>query len=216
MPLATVTQAEKNIEKSGCCAYSGSENKWDWRAGHNWDHVGFSQNDQHPVVCVSWMDVQSYISWLNENSIGGYRLPTEAEWEYAARAGTQTAYFWGNGVDSKACRYGNVNDKNWANGFPCDDGYKYTAPIGKYRINNFGLYDMTGNVWEWTCSKYDKAYAGGEKKCISKNRANNGDVFVLRGASFDNTPPDARVAYRSGDRSWDRNDSGGFRLARTR
>jgi len=209
------TDAEKNVQKKGCYAYSSSENKWAWRVGHYWNKVGFSQADQHPVVCVSWNDVQRYIGWLNKNSTGKYRLPTEAEWEYAARGGTQTAYFWGDAVDSKACRYGNVNDKNWSNLFPCDDGYKYTAPVGKYRANAFGLYDMSGSVWEWTCSQYDKSYSGGEKKCVSKNNANKNDVFALRGGSFFYVPRRLRVAYRDGFNPWGRGAFGGFRLART-
>ncbi len=210
------TEAEKNIKQQGCYAYSSSENKWAWRTGQYWDKVGFSQTDQHPVVCVSWNDVQNYIAWLNESSAGAYRLPTEAEWEYAARAGAQSAYFWGNEVDSKACRYANINDKNWANGFPCDDDYKYTAPVGNYRVNDFGLYDMTGNVWEWTCSKREAKYSGAEKRCVSKNHANSDDVFVLRGGSFVNSPPYARVAFRSWYLSWKRVAHWGFRLARTR
>lgn len=111
------TEAERNVKESGCFAYSSSENKWDWQSGRNWKNPGLSQNDQHPVVCVSWNDVQRYLDWLNGNTSGGYRLPTEAEWEYAARAGSQTAYFWSSEVDEKACRYGNVNDKNWGINF---------------------------------------------------------------------------------------------------
>ncbi|BCG64444.1 MAG: hypothetical protein methR_P2222 [Methyloprofundus sp.] len=212
------TQAEQNIKEQGCYAYSNSEKQWAWRARHYWDHIGFSQTNQHPVVCVSWMDVQNYIGWLNENSAGGYRLPTEAEWEYAARAGTQTAYFWGSAVDAKACRYANIADKahNWSKFFPCDDGAKYTNTVASYRPNAFGLYDMSGNVWEWTCSKYDKNYSGGEKKCLSKNHASDGAKLVLRGGSFYSGLRRLRVAHRDRDYPWERHDSWGFRLARAR
>jgi formylglycine-generating enzyme required for sulfatase activity len=209
------TEAEKNIQKKGCYAYSSSANKWDWRAGKYWDNVGFNQNEQHPVVCVSWNDIQHYISWLNSQSTGGYRLPTEAEWEYAARGGTQTPYFWGSAVDAKACKYGNVDDKNWSNKFPCNDGYKYTTPVGRYRANNFGLYDISGNVWEWTCSEYDKNYKGGEKQCLGKNNASNGDLLVARGGSFNDTPRRLRMDNRYGYWPWERLDHWGFRLART-
>ena len=225
------TDTENNVEKQGCYAYSSSENKWDSWAGYYWNKVGFSQTDQHPVVCVSWNDVQKYIGWLNENSAGNYRLPTEAEWEYAARGGTETAYFWSDAVDSQACRYANINDKNWANGFPCDDGYKYTAPVGNYQANVLGLYDMSGNVYEWTCSKYDEGYSGDEQKCKSKNNANKGDAFTLRGwfgifykgdgfalrgGAFPHDSQGLRVANRDWAPPWFRNDHYGFRLARTR
>ena len=209
------TEAEGNVEKQGCYSYSSSENKWAWRAGRYWNKVGFSQNDQYPVVCVSWNDAQRYIAWLNKNSTGKYRLPTEAEWEYAARGGRKTAYFWGDAADSKACRYANINDKNWGNEFPCDDGYEYTAPVGNYQPNAYGLYDISGNVWEWTCSKYDKAYRGGDDQCVSNNRANNSDVFALRGGSFVNSPQGLRLANRNWNSPRTRYDIGGFRLART-
>lgn len=167
------------------------------------------------MVCVSWNDVQRYITWLNQNSKGNYRLPTEAEWEYAARAGTETAYFWGEEVDSKACRYANVSDKNLFNLFPCDDGYKFTSPVGQYRANAYGLYDISGNVWEWTCSEYDESYNGKEKRCLSNNQANDSDVLAVRGGSFHFGPQWLRVAYRAWSNPWERIDSRGFRLART-
>ncbi len=209
------TQAEQNIKEQVCYASNSSGSEWAYRKGYYWNHVSFSQTDQHPVVCVSWFDVQNYISWLNENSAGGYRLPSEAEWEFAARAGSQTAYFWGNAVDAQACRYANVNDKNWSNKFPCNDRAKFTQKVKSYKPNDFGLYDISGNVWKWTCSEYDKSYSGGEKKCASKNNANNSDVFVIRGGSFGAAPQRLRVAARSRNKAWVRYDATGFRLART-
>ena len=211
------TEAARNIEIDGCWgwAYDSSENKGDYRAGRSWRNPGFKQNDQYPVVCVSWNDTMEYIDWLNGKTRQNYRLPKEAEWEYAARGGRTSAYFWGNPVDAKACNYANVNDKNWAQGFPCDDGYIYTAPVGNYRSNEFGLHDMLGNVWEWTCSKYDKSYQGGEKQCLGKNNANNSVTLVVRGGSFGNLPRRLRSANRYRNLPWIRNVHLGFRLART-
>ncbi len=209
------TQAEQNIKEQGCFTYSSSENKWARRAGNNWHNVGFSQQDKHPVVCVSWRDVQSYLDWLNQQGQGGYRLPTEAEWEYAARGGTQWAYFWGNKVDAQRCRYANVNDKNWANKFLCNDSYKFTAPVGSYQANALGLYDMSGNVWEWTCSRYDKNYQGGETQCLNNNQVNDSDVLVVRGGSLSSKPWELRVAYRLMNPLWRRYGDWGFRIART-
>ncbi|MGR9053934.1 MAG: SUMF1/EgtB/PvdO family nonheme iron enzyme, partial [Gammaproteobacteria bacterium] len=147
------TDAENNNHEQGCWSYSTSDNEWKYRAGYNWHRVGFDQTDRHPVVCVSWNDAMAYIDWLNRETGRDYRLPTEAEWEYAARGGTQSAYFWGSD-ESSACRYANVHNTgrklgSW-DSFDCDDGYQFTAPVAQFRANNNGLYDMTGNVWEWT------------------------------------------------------------------
>ncbi len=209
------TQAENNVEKQGCFSYSSSENEWAYHSGYYWDSVGYNQNDQHPVICISWRDIQYYIDWFNQQGEGGYRLPTEAEWEYAARAGTQSRFFWSNEIDSTACFYGNVNDINWANEFTCDDGYEFTAPVGNYKANDFGLYDMTGNVREWTCSQYDKKGTGGEEKCTSNKHTIDSSALVSRGGSFGHVPRWLRVAYRFKSFPWVRNDAVGFRLART-
>ena len=210
------TEAEQGVEKKGCFAYGSRENTWAYRADRNWDNPGFSQTEKHPVVCVSWNDIQKYIGWLNRQTTGGYRLPTEAEWSYAARGGTQTAFSWGNAADARACSYANVNDKNWAQEFPCNDGYKFTAPIGTYSPNDFGLYDMTGNAFEWTCSEFNEAYSGVKTRCLSNNGSNNGAFLVARGGSFFNESRWLRLGARIGVKPWERGDYGGFRLARTR
>ena len=161
------TEAE---QKDGCYFWDG---EWKQDADKHWRSPGFEQNDDHPVACVSWNDALAYIEWLNKQTGKNYQLPTEAEWEYAARAGTTTARYWGEEADVKACRYANVADKGHGSSepnFPCDDGYKYTAPVGRFEPNAFGLYDMLGNLWEWSCSEYKEAYEGQEKQCISNNR----------------------------------------------
>lgn len=206
------TEAERDVGVKGCYNYDEKANKWDYRAGVSWRKPGYDQGEEHPVVCVSWHDAQAYIGWLNRQGRQHYRLPTEAEWEYAARGGTKTAYYWSNAVDERACDYGNVADsgQGWNGGFPCDDGYRYTAPIGHYRANDFGLYDMLGNVWEWTCSGYDEKYEGGELSCLSNNDADS--IRVLRGGSWDNDPHRVRSAGRSWNRPANRCDNVGFRL----
>jgi formylglycine-generating enzyme required for sulfatase activity len=110
--------------------------------------------DDKPVVCVSWGDVQRFLWQLNTiDAANSYRLPTEAEWEYAARGGTTTRYSWGDDPNkSTACRYANLNASN------CSDGYAQTAPVGLFRPNNFQLYDMSGNVAEWVQDWYDPSY----------------------------------------------------------
>ena len=210
------TDAEKDTgDKSGC--FSLKDKKWQYVDGRDWTDPGYNQGDQHPVSCVSWNDATEFIGWLNRKSGKDYRLPTEAEWEYAARGGTRTVRYWGDDADS-ACRYANVADTNNGDGkqwsathrFNCDDGVNLgTAPVGNYQPNAYGLYDMLGNVWEWTCSGYDSKYGGAEKTC--KNRTDSG-VRVTRGGSWFYAPAGVRAAFR-GVYDPDKRDSGiGFRL----
>jgi formylglycine-generating enzyme required for sulfatase activity len=114
------------------------------------------QQPTHPVVCVTWHDAMAYVQWLSEETGQIYRLPTEAEWEYAARGGTRTQYWWGNEAKNHY-----ANCKNCGNPW---DG-KSTAPVGSFTANGFGLYDVAGNVWEWTCSYYTDKYSGQETRC---------------------------------------------------
>jgi formylglycine-generating enzyme required for sulfatase activity len=100
-----------------------------------------------PAVCIAYEDAQSYVAWLAKNTNKPYRLPSEAEWEYAARAGTSTKFFYGDDKH-QACKYGNVNDVNRDNKHQCDDGYKGYATIGMFQTNPWGLYDIIGNVDE--------------------------------------------------------------------
>jgi formylglycine-generating enzyme required for sulfatase activity len=158
-----------------------------------------------PVINVSWEDASAYARWLSNETGHAFRLLTEAEWEYAARAGSYTARFWGN-EPKQACRYANVRDK----GHSCNDGHGYTAPVGSFEANAFGLKDMLGNVWEWTCSNYVKAYAGSERHCAE---ADSTLPRSLRGGSWDVTPRGVRSAGRGRLAATDRFSDVGFRLA---
>jgi len=153
------TEAEK---RDG--AYVWKDNDWKMLKDANWRKPYFSQDESHPVVCVSWNDAQAYIKWLSEETGKQYRLPTEAEWEYAARAGTETDYWWGNDIDETKANYSNNLGR--------------TSPVGDYEANPFGLYDTVGNVWEWTCSEYEEKYNGKEKQCVT-----GGSRLSLRGGS---------------------------------
>ena len=122
-----------------------------WSIEHNWRNPGFTQTDDHPVVCVTWFDAKAYVAWLSEKTGDEYRLLTESEWEYVARGGTTTPWFWGDSSESQ-CRYGNARDASTtglSGGVECNDGYSRTAPIGSYQANPFGVHDMAGNVAEW-------------------------------------------------------------------
>jgi formylglycine-generating enzyme required for sulfatase activity len=185
----------------------------------NWRNPRFTQTDNHPVVCVSWNDATAYVKWLSQQTGKQYRLPSEAEWEYAARAGTEISRYWGNDLDD-ACRYANVADKTAKKKFSgwsihnCTDGYVYTAPVGSFKSNAFGLYDTVGNVWEWTCSEYEKSYKGKEKHCLSKISTNNDREFVLRGGSWLDYSMRTRSAFRFWDFQTSHDNSVGVRLAR--
>ena len=206
------TEAER---EDGCYYWDG---EWKKDKDRNWRSPGFEQGDRHPAVCVSWNDAQAYIDWLNRQGQAGFRLPSEAEWEYAARAKTQTARFWGEAPDD-ACQYANVADKTakitygyWTV-HACTDGYVHTAPAGQFRPNPFGLYDLLGNVWEWTCSDSDADYGGAEKTCATKG--NSGARRVVRGGGWSDDPRNVRSAYRTRGPPDTRFSNIGFRLART-
>ena len=148
-----------------------------------------------PVTDVSWEDCQEFLKRLNEKSNAGYRLPTEGEWEYACRAGTYTAYSFGDRITK--------NDANY------DDSSIRT--VGIYKPNAFGLYDMHGNVWEW-CEDWYGAYSAGA--VTDPRRLAPAKSRVLRGGSFLNDGSAARSSYRGDTAPTNRSDFVGFRLAR--
>ena len=155
-------------------------------------------DDKLPVNNVSWQDAIGFAAWLSEKSGMKIRLPTEAEWEYAARAGTTTAYFWG---DTFAEGYGNYPNSLFGR----------RKPVGSFKPNAFGLYDMAGNVWEWTASVYDENYGGGEQRVAD---AGAGGLRVIRGGSWSYGPGRVRSAARDNWTPGSRGDHDGFRLSR--
>ena len=164
---------------------------------------GWGRGDR-PVVNVSWNDAQLFAGWLSRETGESYRLPSEAEWEYAARAGTQTRYSWGDGRGS-----------DWANYNNRGDGYvNQTAPVGSFRPNPFGLYDLHGNVYEWVADCWNDSY-GGAPSDGSAWLSGNCDKRVLRGGSWDDTRWFLRSAYRLSLTPDFRRDDFGFRVART-
>ena len=144
---AYVTEAEKN---GSCAVLQNGMPKFN--DSLNWRNPGFSQSETSPVVCVSLNDAQAYTQWLTQKSGFDYNLPTEAQWEYAARAGTETDFWWGNDVG-----FGKANCRNcgsdWSN--------QRTAPVGSFQRNPWGLFDTVGNVWEWTTSEQSSVVRGG-------------------------------------------------------
>ncbi len=204
----------------GCFVWTGAGFEKD--PTKDWRNPGYAQDDLHPVACVSWDDASAYVRWLSQKTGRNYRLLTEAEWEYAARAGTTTTRFWGD-AGNMSCGYANGADlaaaaqvpgaSNWyvAN---CNDRYAYTAPVGSYRANAFGLYDMLGNVWEWTQDCWNGNYSGAP---TDGNAWAAGDCFLraVRGGSWEDAPLGLRAAYRVGSPTVIRVYIRGFRVART-
>ncbi|PIE83369.1 MAG: hypothetical protein CSA09_02555 [Candidatus Contendobacter odensis] len=161
----------------------------------------FSLNkDDQPVVRVTWRDANMYANWLSGQTGLRFRLPTEAEWEYAARGRKTTPYDWND--KSQSCQYANIYDEtahsnrvsHWPH-YPCKDDHVVGAPVAQYAANAFGLHDMLGNVMEWTCSGYDSGYQGAETRCIDLD-APLTVQRVVRGGSWNVYPGLLRFAYR--------------------
>jgi len=189
------------------------------KPGSGWQQPGFPQSDSHPVVCVSWDGAHAYIRWLSRKTGESYRLLSESEWEYAARAGTTTARYWGES-ESGQCRYANGADMTAKRQYDkwtvvsCEDGFAQTSPAAHYEANAFGLYDVLGNVWEWTQDCWNDNYQGAPN---DGGAWQSGDCSrrVLRGGSWYVAPGDLRSAYRSGVTAGLRLNVSGFRVART-
>ncbi|MEW8437513.1 MAG: SUMF1/EgtB/PvdO family nonheme iron enzyme [Candidatus Thiodiazotropha taylori] len=213
------TEAERNIDgKSGCIAFDKHTKRSDYYQWSTWKNPIQDQviGNEHPVSCVSWNDTQSYIKWLNSKTGKNYRLPTEAEWEYAVRGGSTTSRFWGNNPDY-ACKYANVFDESAninrlgrSTSHKCNDGHVYTTKVGTFLPNNYGLYDMHGNVQEWTCSETGYSYNGSEQRCLENDSENPRSI---RGGDWNSVPNDLRSASRYWNLASFRNTLTGFRLA---
>jgi formylglycine-generating enzyme required for sulfatase activity len=185
----------------------------------SWRNPYLKQTDDHPVVCVSWNDGRAFADWLNATEKGrpagsGYRLPTEAEWEYACRAGTTTWYQWGDDPD-KGKGWCNATDLTAKKAFPntivfnWDDGFLYTAPVGSFKANAFGLHDMHGNASEW-CEDWDGPYKEGDQ--TDPTGPESGVQRVYRGGSWYTHAWGVRSAFRHRYLPEGRYDLTGFRL----
>ena len=221
----TVAEFRRFVDETGYSAYSSCWTYEDGevkdRADRGWRNPGFGQSGRHPVTCASWDDAQAYAAWLLQETGEEYRLPSESEWEYAARAGTKTARPWGEG-ESGQCRHANGGDASikerysdweWAVA-SCRDGHLHTAPVGSFAANGWGLHDMLGNVWEWTEDCWNDSYAGAPSDG-SVWEYGNCAVRVLRGGSWFNGPSSLRAANRNRVTAGSRSDDIGFRVART-
>lgn len=216
------TDAEKNTTSNGdptagCHTYLGTNFDFGWRAGTSWRDSGFAQNDDHPVVCVSWNDAQAYTQWLRQETGKPYRLPSESELEYVNRAGTTTPWPWGTDGNT-GCEHANHADataKKQFSDWPaasCNDGHLFTAPVGSYQANAFGLHDTAGNAWEWSQDCWNENYIGAP---VDGRAWTSGDCArrVLRGGSWLYISQWLRAAFRVRNPAPFRNFASGFRLA---
>jgi sulfatase modifying factor 1 len=210
---AFVTATARDMQ--GCDTYDGA---WKQVTTANWRNPGFAQTGSHPVTCVSWNDAQAYASWMSSKAGHPYRLPSASEWEYAARAGVETAAPWSTAA-ADACANANVADQSAAQQYPgwsvfgCNDGWVNTAPVGKFKANAFGLNDMLGNVFQWTQDCWNADYA---RAPVDGSARSDGDCAEreLRGGSWFSSPSYVRSNYRNHFAADYRTSTAGIRLVR--
>ena len=212
------TDAEKGTGFQGAFGWNRDTMEFKMNEEYSWQSTGFAQLDTHPVVNVSWNDAMEFCRWLSRKEGSTFRLPTEAEWEYACRAGTTTPYFHGHDPEGTA-QVGNVADAVFAAQFPelesaiqTSDGYAYTSPAGSFSPNSFGVYDMHGNVWEWCADWFDMEYYANSPTNDPPGPA-IGEERVYRGGGWFNCARGFRSASRSGDLPENRHLTLGFRVA---
>ncbi len=197
------------------------KDKWKFDSGRSWRNPGFPQQDAHPVVCVSWNDAQAYAAWLSGKTGKDYRLPSEAEWEYAVRAGSSTPRPWGNNPNL-ACEFANVRDYSGQKETPglapvphkCSDNHPYTAPVGSFKANDFGLFDMIGNAYEWTQDCANDDYKGAPSNGSAWTQ---GDCKkkIHRGGSWASPMSMSRSAARRAEVPASKSSHLGFRVVST-
>jgi len=155
---AAFVKATARPDPADCGVYSKASDSWGPQPGFNWHNPGFAQDDEHPAMCVSYNDALAYTRWLSGLSGKHYRLPSDAEWEYAARAETATPWYWGEAPEAGCAAANILSDgtiarlgapKSMANRFACSTGRSFTVKVKSYPANGFGLYDMIGNAFEW-------------------------------------------------------------------
>jgi formylglycine-generating enzyme required for sulfatase activity len=217
--FAAYVRETGNSPGGPCTTDSDHDGRWADDPAANWMDPGVPTSDQHPVTCVNWADAIAYTDWLSAKTGKRYRLLSEAEWEYAERAGSTTEYWWGDDP-AQMCRFANGPDlaagrtfPRWFPGANCDDGHDFAAPVASYAPNAFGLYDTAGNAWELTAdcyAPYTLQPADGTPTEIAgcPRRA-------LKGGSWVRGLVDLRTAQRNGlPRPKQRGADIGFRVAR--
>jgi formylglycine-generating enzyme required for sulfatase activity len=204
-----------------CITWDDALGRFNADRGRGWENPGRPREarDDHPVACVSWADARAYVEWLAHRTGKPYRLPSEAEWEYAARAGSAARWPWGD-APSDGCEFANLHDlssrESYAFGWEpvrCRDAYPDVAPVGALRANDFGLYDMIGNVAEWVEDCFTDSYVGRPRDGRPWEWVGGCTRRVLRGGSWVSPAERARSAFRDAADTTTRADFIGFRVA---
>ena len=196
----------------GCRFYHEGEGMWKTDAGRSWMAPGFEQGDREPVVCVSWEDARMYVEWLSRKTGEEYRLLSEAEWEYVARAGTTGPFHYGWTITTEQANY----DGNYSYGSGTKGEYRErTVRVGSFGANGFGLHDVHGNVWEWVEDCWHGDYSGAPDDGSAWTSGGDCGKRVLRGGSWYDAPRVLRSANRDRLSTGSRYYIIGFRIART-
>ncbi len=190
---------------------TGEDDDWRERPGRSFRNPAHPQGPRHPVVGVIWDDAKAYVAWLARRTGLPYRLPSEAEWEYAARAGATTPFWWGSTISPAQANYN--GDYAYCDG-PTGIYRAATVPVDSFAPNPWGLYQVHGNVWEWCEDCWNASYDGAPADG-SPRLSGDPDIRVLRGGSWLNGPWVLRSAKRLGDPRTVRHPSFGFRVARS-
>jgi formylglycine-generating enzyme required for sulfatase activity len=199
---------DSGYQTDGGC-YIRTRSTWNSDSAKSWRSPGFTQTGVHPVVCVNWNDTKAYVAWLSKKTGKEYRLLSEAEREYVARAGRTTPFWWGSQISVDQANY----DGNYTyNGGSKGEWRQKTVPVKSFQANPWGLYQVHGNVWDWVedCWHGDYHNAPSDGSAWTTGECK---IRMLRGGSWINYPRNLRAAYRENDSPGSRNNNRGFRVA---
>jgi formylglycine-generating enzyme required for sulfatase activity len=219
--FATFVKATGYVSHEGCYLWDGWNAEFSKKLGWRDPGYGRPPAPNEPAACVNWHAAQAYVSWLSEKTGATYRLLTEAEWEYAARGGATGQHLWGD-QDERACEYANVFDTSAKQRSPnakltaarCDDGHAQVAPVGSFKPNAFGLYDMSGNVWEWAFDCHVMPYPADAPTDGSAVVGKVCDRRAVKGGAWMTTVDRQRFTFRGRDPAHQNSSGFGFRVAR--
>jgi formylglycine-generating enzyme required for sulfatase activity len=211
----TLAEFAAFVEATGHRMFDGmvtfENDKWETRKGHSFRNPGFAQTARHPAVGVNWDDASAYCLWLSKTTGKDYRLPSETEWEYACRAGTATAFWWGSSISTGDANY----NGNHTYGAGKKGEYRKAAvAVDSFKPNPWGLLQVHGNVWEWCADNWHENYRGAPQDG-SAWKGEDETRRVLRGGSWFDYPRSLRAARRNWNFAENRSDDAGFRVART-
>ena len=219
---AAFVKATSRPDPAECAIHDKATDSWGMQKGYNWHNTSFPQTDDHPVTCVSWNDAVAYAQWLSKKTGKRYHLPSEEQWEYAARAGTKTSRYWGDDAAS-LCLNVNMatadtvaafNSVTWDDKLVCTSKHSFTMPVGSFDPNPFGLYDMLGNIWEWTADCYhpDHSDAPKDGSAVTGGAC---DTHGVKGGAYHSQSWLVRAGVRgAGQKSDAHIFAAGFRVAR--